>query len=596
MRKVLCLSGILLFSAIAVFAGKDKFNTKQKTPKDTSYGIPLSEVADKIEQVYLYTNSFDNVSDIEFGNLGTLVNEEAVRASIYLLEGNKVLFLPENKENTQVSLNGKTYGMYYSTEKDGYLFYILKDWRLVESGVPVNSIESSCIQYCTVNEHDEGAATSGTEHDRPKPFVPDYDGEYVIDDLAYLGEIELSFPEDELVKIPLVNLDNNEYIDEVISCISDTLREKEKYGSYNVRVGEYRRIFDKYGETTMGYVTTVITGNGLKEYASFEVIDNGNGYDAFPVNGLSLENSPFLFMRNEYDEDIVRKVEKVSENVIHLEVEEDSVSMPEKRSPIYDEKYFDFRSMDLDEITDIVENVCCYCDWFGMYELGYQEGKLRELNQEELIVYSWHNTGKTLFFIPEKMVNMAMTGKDGQEYPLYVNDKGEIELYMLEWNPYAEKKGQLGTTYVSHHTFGSGENNGVEYLIKLGNIHVDLNKTPSVDPVEADDEYILALEEHVKELFKQNQKEGGFEIYLGEYEALHTNKVCVSAAVIGSEEEYYVRYLIVRSGAGKYDFWPVGFGADDSLEESKSTAHQMNKRCIEKIKYLNRRVNFNKTI
>lgn len=435
-----------------------------------------------------------------------------------------------------------------------------------------------------------GAAASGTEHDGPKPFVPDYDGEYAIDDLAYLGEIEISFPEDELVKVPLVDLDNNEYIDAVIYCISDTLREKGKYGSYDVRVGEYRRIFDRYGETTMGYVTTVITGNELKEYASFEVIDNGSGYDAFPVNGPSLENSPFLFMRNEYDEDIVRKVEKVSENVIHLEVEEDSVSMPEKRSPIYDEKYFDFRSMDLDEITDIVENVCCYCDWFGMYELGYQEGKLRELNQEELIVYSWHNTGKTLFFIPEKMVNMAMTGKDGQEYPLYVNDKGEIELYMLEWNPYAEKKGQLGTTYVSHYTFGSGENNGVEYLIKLGNIHVDLNKTPSVDPVEADDEYILALEEHVKELFKQNQKEGGFEIYLGEYEALHTNKVCVSAAVIGSEEEYYVRYLIVRSGAGKYDFWPVGFGADDSLEESKSTAHQMNKRCIEKIKYLNRRV------
>ena len=266
-RKILYLSGVILFfyfSAIAVFAVANKFDTELKSSKDISYGIPLSEVADKIEQVYLYTNSFDNVSDKEFGNLGTLVNEEAVRASVYLLEGNKVLFLPENKENTQASLNGKIYGMHYSAEKDGYLFYILNDWRLAESGVPVNSIESSCIQYCTVKEHDEGAAASGTEHDRPKPFMPDYDGEYAIDDLAYLGGIELSFPEDELVKVPSVVLDNNEYIDAVISCISDTLREKEKYGSYDVRVGEYRRIFDRYGETTMGYVTTVITGNELK--------------------------------------------------------------------------------------------------------------------------------------------------------------------------------------------------------------------------------------------------------------------------------------------------------------------------------------------
>lgn len=553
-----------------------------------SYGVPLSEIADKIEQIYIHTNSFDNISCIEFGDLGVLEREEAARASVYLLEGNKVLFLPENKENIQVPLNGNTYGMHYSKGKNGYLFYIVKDWRLNESGVPVNSIESSCIQYCTVKENDEGTAVNDSGHG--KPFVPDYDGEYTMEDLTYLGEIELRFPLDKLIKAPMVNLDNNEYIDAVISCISDTLREKGKYGSYDIQLGEYRRIFDRYDETTNGYVTVVITGNGLKEYASFEVTDNGNGYDAFLVNGPNLENSRFLFMRNEYDEDIVRKVEEVRENTIHLEVGRDSADMPERKPLIYDGSCFDFRNMGLDEITDVVENVCCYCDWFGMYELGYQEGKLRELNQEELIVYSWDNTGKELFFVPEKMVNMVMIGKDGQEYPLYINEKDEIELYKLEGNPYAEKKGQLETTYVTHHIFGSREHNSIEFLIKLGTIHVDVNKVPSVDSVEADDEYMLALKEHIKELLEQSQRAGRYEIYLGEYEALHTNKVCVSAAVIGSEEEYYVRYLIVRSGTEKYDFWTVGFGIDDSLAESKSTAHQMNKRCIKKTKFLDRKV------
>ncbi len=77
-------------------------------------------------------------------------------------------------------------------------------------------------------------------------------------------------------------------------------------------------------------------------------------------------------------------------------------------------------------------------------------------------------------------------------------------------------------------------------------------------------------------------------INIGEYEALHTNKVCLSAAVSGEGEEYYFRYMIVKSQKGNYYFWPVGFGLNGSLEEGEMNSHYMNVVCIERTKQLKR--------
>ena len=102
-----------------------------------------------------------------------------------------------------------------------------------------------------------------------------------------------------------------------------------------------------------------------------------------------------------------------------------------------------------------------------------------------------------------------------------------------------------------------------------------------------EDEYVLAMEEYIREMLLKNGKKGEYEICYGEYEALRGDKVCLSAAVTG-EEEYYVRCLIVKYGEGKYHFWPVGFGLNGSLEECEAERHYMNKVCIERTKKLER--------
>lgn len=103
------------------------------------------------------------------------------------------------------------------------------------------------------------------------------------------------------------------------------------------------------------------------------------------------------------------------------------------------------------------------------------------------------------------------------------------------------------------------------------------------------DEFVTALEEHVKESLEQSGKEGDYKIYIGEYEALYPDKVCISAAVTGAEK-YYVRYLAVKTPKGNYYFWPVGFGLDGSLEECEAERHRMNKVCIENTQKLKRYV------
>ncbi|MDE5934030.1 MAG: hypothetical protein K2H40_16320, partial [Lachnospiraceae bacterium] len=105
------------------------------------------------------------------------------------------------------------------------------------------------------------------------------------------------------------------------------------------------------------------------------------------------------------------------------------------------------------------------------------------------------------------------------------------------------------------------------------------------------DEYVEALEDYIGDLLAQAEKYGEYKVYIGEYEAMDTNRVCLSAAVSGDGgEEYYVRYLIVKSQQGKYYFWPAGFGLNGSLEECSAERHRMNAVCIERTKQLERRV------
>ena len=123
----------------------------------------------------------------------------------------------------------------------------------------------------------------------------------------------------------------------------------------------------------------------------------------------------------------------------------------------------------------------------------------------------------------------------------------------------------------------------------LGEAEFTLQDLPLLDVAEIEeDEYVSALKEYIEDVLRQNGRSGTYEMVIGEYEGIHINTVCLSAAVCGEEESYYFRYMIVKSEKGNYYFWPVGFGLSDSLEESEARRHYMNALCIERTRQLDR--------
>ena len=211
-----------------------------------------------------------------------------------------------------------------------------------------------------------------------------------------------------------------------------------------------------------------------------------------------------------------------------------------------------------------IEYAWSYGEWFGMNELGYKNGKLRSLRGKEVIVLlSKYYDDRFYFRKEEKEGYYEIRGSRdrGQE--------GQLETGLITF--FEDKSDRY--TYVREE-LGRGKIEGRELTqLKVKNIE--------------EDEYVLAMEEYIREMLLKNGKKGEYEICYGEYEALRGDKVCLSAAVTG-EEEYYVRCLIEKYGEGKYHFWPVGFGLNGSLEECEAERHYMNKVCIERTKKLER--------
>lgn len=578
-----CLAGC--FGILNVKLLKNKIEIQDAS----NFNVPLEEIGKKIEYAYTNLKIIDRMYFPEFGELGNLTEGREIAFTVYTVNGNKLLFLPKDKGNVEIMIDGELCNLFYSEERGGYLFYLLKDWNLKESGVPVNALENYNIKYCMVTEK------SGEMKDDVKKFTNIheywYEGEYDLGDLQRLGEVVINLQEDKNVEASQIITHGNEYIDVVVEYIADVLREEKKYGSYDIYLGNYSRISDRYGDYTDAYVTVAIIGNEVREYAAFNIGDNGDIGGVILNDPPRLENSPQYF--SSYDEKeseyLISKVIGMQREIIKLEVEEYNDKKIEKKENLSeienDNQEIDFRLMDSEEAAELIEYIISYCKYFGMNELGYWAGEIQEFDKSEIIMYTWSNVGDTLFFIPKAMVNTVAYGADGVVYPLYVNKDGVVKFYCIERNPYANKTGQMKTTLIYDYN-GLSEKGCTDYLTKIGEAQLNIREYSSLDVLEIDeDEYVLALKNYVKELLLQYGRYGNYNIYVGEYEALHTNKVCLSAAVIG-EEEYYVRYLIVKSAKGNYYFWPVGFGLNASLNECENKSHQMNKLCIDRTKQL----------
>lgn len=548
--------------------------------RGASYYIPIEEIAEKIENWCAYQNRMR--FGYEYPELGCLPTGESIHISIYVVEGNKILFLPEEKENMDIMLKGEEYRLHYSERYKGYVFYILADWGIDEDGVPLNSLENCNyfnppISICTVYESEEEFGT-GRGY------------ECMLRDLRKLGETEVVFDPDNTIELRKIQTKGNEYIDSLLSGIENIYRDHQEYGTYYVYLETYGR--SKVYGSTNGYVTGAVIGDGTEDYFSCRIWDGNSMIDTpfFVANALGNDTPPYLMnqkLLEERPDDYIAGIKERNRGVIRLEVGEsmEEKTVAEGRKIGQQVLSIDFRETNKEQAAEWVGYVCSYGEWFGLNELGYQAAELREYYGEKIIMYTWEGSGRVLLFVPESRVNTYVSDGRGGIYPVYVNPNGKAEFYQI-----MENSSSVGNSAMEFSLFEKTDMS-VEYmddLVKLGDAELVMQELPELNVKKVEeDEHITAFKEHIKDELQQAGLSGEFEIYIGEYESFGS-RVCLSAAVTGEEREYYFRYMIVRTENGNYYFWPVGFGLDDSLEECAVDTHYMNAVCSERTKQLDR--------
>ena len=154
----------------------------------------------------------------------------------------------------------------------GYLFYLLCDWETHEAGIPLNSLENSTIKYCIVTED-----YSTLQNDK----------NYGLEDLSYLGKIQVDFTKEIAADIYPIEVSGNGYVNVMVEYITEILSQEGEYGEYVIYLNDMHRVQREkrsFGETEC-YLDCVIEGNGRKEYAEFLIYDHGDiDGEIFPLS------------------------------------------------------------------------------------------------------------------------------------------------------------------------------------------------------------------------------------------------------------------------------------------------------------------------
>ena len=576
------------------------FRSNEAHKNIITYQVPLEEIAERIEYEYVYENMTDHIADQDYKQLSFLPSGEDIAISVYIVEGNKILFLPEEKTNKEAIVNGEPCRLHYCEEADGYVFYLLVDWQVAEDGIPVNSLENDYyyrIRECIVRDKD--AVYEKTNRvDSLIYFFYEFD----LEDLVKLGDTMVTFDPEQTIELPEIPMEDNEYMDAVAEFAAGILRENGIYGSFRIYPETYGRVQGRYVDSpTSCKISAAIIGDGFEDYLFFEISEGGeiDGDHVWPPYYPLLESPTYFvapYILQDEPEDFIEKIVGLQRGVIEMEVREDDVLEEETdSSPYVAPKYnqdIDFHTMSREETAKLISYVYSYGEWFGMNELGCMTGELRGLQDETIIMYRWKEGGgdNRVYFVPKSKVNTYLKFGDGEYYPVCVNREGEMEFFYLERNVYAGGNGQLQTGYfIQDHGFSDLETQYSEAMVCLGEAELTLQELPSLDvPAIEEDEYVTALKEYIADMLQQNRKSGEYAMNIGEYEASFRNKVCLSAAVTGEEGSYYFRYLIIKSGKGNYYFWPAGFGLNGSLAECEAGRHYMNALCIERTEPLGR--------
>ena len=190
------------------------FQNKRKQ-KDITYQVPIDELAERIEYEYVYENMTDHIADQNYKPLSFLPSGEDIAISVYIVEGNKILFLPEEKTNQEAIVNSEPCRLHYCEEADGYVFYLLVDWQVSEMGIPGNSLENGYhyrIRECIVRDKD-------AVYEEVNPYTGDspiyFAYEFELEDLVKLGDTKVTFDPEQTIELLETPLEDNEYIDAV---------------------------------------------------------------------------------------------------------------------------------------------------------------------------------------------------------------------------------------------------------------------------------------------------------------------------------------------------------------------------------------------
>lgn len=360
---------------------------------------------------------------------------------------------------------------------------------------------------------------------------------FELDDMVKLGDTKVTFDSKQTIKLQKIPIDDNEYIKAMVEYAADVLRDKQKFGNFQICLETYGRVPGTYGEYTEGKISAAVVGEGYEDYLFFSISETGgriNKDSVWPDYCPGVVDSPTYFVAESYlaaeSEDFIPQIVGLQREVIELEVREEENTKDETYSnPVTTSGYnqeIDFRTMGVEETAEQIRYVYSYEEWFCMNELGCQTGELRGLQDKTIIMYAWKNDGDRVFFVPGSKVNTYIKCENGETYPVYVNSEGKMEFYCLERNVYAGMEGQLKTTFFMKDCFSAGY---AEDLMKLGEAELTLQ-----------------------------------------------------------ELSYFVRYLLVKSEKGNYYFWSVGFGLNSSLEECEAQSHYMNALCIERTRQIAR--------
>lgn len=419
---------IWLCSVVEINSGKQGIVQKY-------YDAFVDEAVQELEYVYKYRNMPDKENE-DYGELGELP-QGVLEVSIYMLEGNKLLFLPVGKGNTEIKMGQSMHEAYYSSMKEGYLFFAMEDWELEENGVPVNYFGNRRLTYLLVGKNGEK--------------------EYCLNDLEWVGKADVNFSSEIIRNFPDVHNMENEYINILLDEVSDVLEKKQKYGVYDIYIVGIQRIKEKYGGTSC-LVDFVINGNGISEYACFVVYDAGDIGGVFSLSGPHFQDTGyFTDLPEEKCRNLVSAVISGGCEPVHLDVSKKTEPHANGFTAVNAEcvSPVDFRNMSITDLAGQIGDLCSYCEWFGMKEMGYQEGKI------ETNPYARMDWCKTTFIMRE-------------EIPVHFVDR----------------------------------------LLKLGEEKVEIRPFPDLDVPKAEmDEYIQALKEYVEKQLRENGKYGKYNIY-----------------------------------------------------------------------------------